>query len=94
MLIIYRNEGESFFLNEETRVLVCKIEGHRVKIGIEAPQSVRVRRDEHPPGVAPPDYRAAAKAWRDACTMLASGDYVTTDVVAALNAAEAMFNGE
>jgi carbon storage regulator len=49
MLVLSRREGEALILNTSDGEIVVSIEllqGRQVKVGIEAPQSVRVLRDE------------------------------------------------
>jgi carbon storage regulator len=49
MLVLSRREGEALFLNASDGEIVVSVEllyGSQVKIGIDAPQSVRVLRDE------------------------------------------------
>ena len=46
MLILSRKEGESIIINENITIVVTRIQGGRVRIGIEAPKDVPVRRQE------------------------------------------------
>jgi carbon storage regulator CsrA len=50
MLIIERKTDEAFWLHtdggHEARIIVTRIKGNRVRIGIEADMSVRVCREE------------------------------------------------
>lgn len=52
MLVLSRKPGESIRIGEDVIVTVSEIKGGRVRIGIEAPDSVRIRRDELRPAVA------------------------------------------
>ena len=49
MLVLSRKEGESIIINENITIVVARIQGGKVRIGIEAPKDVPVRRQElHP----------------------------------------------
>ena len=46
MLILARKVGERIRIADNIEVIVLGIQGDRIKIGIEAPKTVRVRRGE------------------------------------------------
>jgi carbon storage regulator len=46
MLVLTRRIGEVIVINEDIRVTVVSIHGNRVRIGITAPESVSVDREE------------------------------------------------
>lgn len=46
MLVLSRKVGEKVVLNNNIVVTVVEIQGHKVRIGIEAPQHVPVHREE------------------------------------------------
>lgn len=46
MLILTRNIGESFIINDETKILILGIKGNQARIGIDAPLHVSVNREE------------------------------------------------
>lgn len=48
MLVLSRKKGEKLRIGEDIVITVCKIEGNRVTIGIEAPRELRVVRGELP----------------------------------------------
>lgn len=48
MLVLTRRVGESIQINENVTVTVVEVNGGRIRLGIEAPQDVRVRRTELP----------------------------------------------
>jgi carbon storage regulator len=46
MLVLTRRIGEVIVINEDIRVTVVSINGNRVRLGISAPESVSVDREE------------------------------------------------
>ena len=46
MLVLSRREGESIVIDGDIRVTVLKTKGRITRLGIEAPQEVRIRRSE------------------------------------------------
>ena len=54
MLVLSRKEGEKIVLDENIVVEVIHIRGHRVRLGIEAPQSKRILRKEIAKRTLPP----------------------------------------
>jgi carbon storage regulator len=48
MLVLSRKENESIVINENTKIVVAKIQGSRVLLAIEAPKEVPVHRHEVP----------------------------------------------
>ena len=46
MLVITRKSGEAILIGKNIRIVIERIDRDRVKIGIDAPQEVRVLRDE------------------------------------------------
>jgi len=46
MLILTRRVGEAVVIGEEVTVTVLGVKGNQVRIGIDAPKSVSVHRDE------------------------------------------------
>jgi carbon storage regulator len=46
MLVLTRKLGESITIGDNIKLLVVDIEGNQVKIGIEAPRSIEVYREE------------------------------------------------
>lgn len=49
MLVLSRKPDEEIVIAGTVTVKVLRVQGHRVYIGIEAPQEVRIRRAEIPP---------------------------------------------
>ncbi len=46
MLVLSRKEGERIFIGESIVVTIVRIQGDRVRIGVEAPSDVPVMREE------------------------------------------------
>lgn len=46
MLVLSRNEGQRIRIDNRITVVVTRIRGNRVAIGIEAPSDVIIQRDE------------------------------------------------
>lgn len=46
MLVLTRKLDQGFTIGEDIRVVVCRIEGDQIRLGIEAPEGVTVLRDE------------------------------------------------
>ena len=59
MLVLSRKENQRIHLGDSIVLTIVRVNGDRVRVGIEAPAEVRVRRGELPP--APPATRAAAE---------------------------------
>ncbi len=49
MLVLSRKRGEAIIVGDNIRISIVEVQGNRVRLGIEAPSSVRVRREELPP---------------------------------------------
>jgi carbon storage regulator len=48
MLVLSRREGESIDVGD-AKIVVCRIRGDNVRIGIDAPETIPIRRGELPP---------------------------------------------
>lgn len=46
MLVLTRKTGESIMIGDEIELKIISVEGDQVKIGIDAPRSVKVYRSE------------------------------------------------
>ena len=46
MLVLTRRAGESIVIGDDVRVVVLDVRGETVRLGIEAPRSVQVHREE------------------------------------------------
>jgi carbon storage regulator len=51
MLVLSRKPGQTIHLGSDIAIKVVRVKGNQVRIGVEAPQDVRVRRGELPPPV-------------------------------------------
>lgn len=49
MLILVRKPQEAIYINDNIKVMVLGTKGEQVRIGIEAPREVNIRREEIPP---------------------------------------------
>ncbi len=58
MLVLTRRAGQAIRIGEDIEVTVVEVRGDQVRLGIRAPESVRVSRSEAAPaspGVSPED---------------------------------------
>jgi carbon storage regulator len=46
VLILTRRPGESIFIGDDIDVTICAVNGSQVKIGINAPATVKILREE------------------------------------------------
>ncbi len=46
MLVLTRQKNESIILGEDIRITIIDIEGDRVRVGIEAPKTLKIMRAE------------------------------------------------
>ena len=46
MLVINRNQTETFHVGDDIRITVLRVHGKKARIGIEAPADVAIVRDE------------------------------------------------
>ena len=46
MLVLTRKKGESLIIGDNTELYIMEVTGDSVKIGIEAPKSVKILRSE------------------------------------------------
>lgn len=46
MLILTRSPGETIKIGDEIAFTIMGVKGHQVRVGIEAPQDVRIDREE------------------------------------------------
>lgn len=46
MLVISRRQGESVWIGDKIKIVICTMRGKRVSLGIAAPKHVSVVRDE------------------------------------------------
>lgn len=53
MLVLTRKAGEAIFIGEDVKIVIVQIKGGQVQIGIEAPKTVHIKREEITNGQAP-----------------------------------------
>ena len=46
MLILTRKPGESVYIGDDVKVTLMEIKGNQVRVGVDAPPSVRIYREE------------------------------------------------
>ena len=46
MLVLSRREQQSIWIGDEIQIMICRVAGRRVTIGIEAPPDQSIRRGE------------------------------------------------
>jgi carbon storage regulator len=46
MLILSRREGEALIIDNDVKIKILAIKGNQVSVGIEAPESVTIHREE------------------------------------------------
>lgn len=54
MLVLTRREGQRIYIGEEVTVTIVKVRGEKVRLGISAPRSIRVDRQEVRMGMTVP----------------------------------------
>ena len=59
MLVLTRKIGESIIINDDIEVKVLEVDGGSVRLGIEAPQKVRVFRKEIQDAIREENIKAA-----------------------------------
>ncbi|OGQ36624.1 MAG: carbon storage regulator [Deltaproteobacteria bacterium RIFCSPHIGHO2_12_FULL_43_9] len=50
MLVLTRKCGQSIIINDEIKIMVVQVKGKQVRIGIQAPMSSKIFREEIYPG--------------------------------------------
>jgi carbon storage regulator len=66
MLILTRRVGEAILMDGDVRVVVLDIDGQGVRLGIEAPPSVGILREEVVKRIAEENIRAGAEVDKEA----------------------------
>jgi carbon storage regulator len=82
MLVLTRRAGESVRIGDDVTVTVLDVRGEVVRVGIQAPRSVAVHRDEIYRALRHANQQAAASA-----TRATTGSAVEDDPVARLSSA-------
>jgi carbon storage regulator len=66
MLVLSRKVHEKILIGEDVVILIVRLEGNQVRLGISAPKEVRVIRSE----IASRTHRDRPRSWADATTQL------------------------
>jgi carbon storage regulator len=53
MLVLTRQQNQRIIIGDDIVITLVQIQGSKVRIGIEAPQEVDIRREELPPRIKP-----------------------------------------
>ncbi len=64
MLVLSRKVGEAIYVDDKIRIVVTAIQGNSVRLGIEAPREIPIRRAELTVETNPIGYTATGS---DAC---------------------------
>lgn len=62
MLVLTRRRNGQIFIGEDIVITVVSVERGNVRIGIEAPENVRILRDDVSRGYKPPKHRTMDEA--------------------------------
>ena len=62
MLVLARKVGQSIVINDNIQILVIEVRGDQVRLGIEAPRSIPVHREELLEQIRAENARAAGEA--------------------------------
>lgn len=83
MLILKRKAGEGIDVGENVRIVLKEISGGHVKIGVEAPASIRVKRSEIAVSIREENVRAVRSL------VAGGGDLKRLDGIACVSGSEA-----
>lgn len=50
MLVLTRKSGQSIIVNDEIKIMIVQVKGKQVRVGIDAPSSSKIFREEIYPG--------------------------------------------
>lgn len=77
MLVLTRKPGQSVYIGDDIKVTLMEIRGNQIRVGVDAPSSVRIYREEiylqimeenrsaaEQAAHAPSDLTAVASAWK------------------------------
>ncbi len=73
MLVLSRREGEGIVIGDNVVIRIVEIRGDHVRLGIEAPRSVVIHREEIAAEIREENARAAASAAVDLSRLPGSG---------------------
>jgi carbon storage regulator len=69
MLILSRRVGESVIIGEDISITVLRVKGNQVRLGVNAPKSIAVQREEISERIKPEVVGAAGMPADDAAKM-------------------------
>lgn len=46
MLVLTRKAGEAIYIGNDIKIVIVQIKGHQVQVGIEAPKTIHIKREE------------------------------------------------
>lgn len=46
MLILTRKPGESLYIGDDIKITIVELKGHQIRVGIDAPEELRIYREE------------------------------------------------
>lgn len=69
MLVLSRKLGEQVMIGDNVCVTVVAIRGHRVRLGVSAPEEVSIRREEVPRS---PKNQTMPRRQPDSCAVIAA----------------------
>ncbi len=73
MLVLTRKIGESIQINDDIRLTILSVQGQNVKVGVKAPKSVIIHREEIYEKIVEENKRAAQVNLQDAEKLLQLG---------------------
>lgn len=74
MLLLTRKLGENIRIGDDVKITIVEVRGNHVKLGIEAPASVKVHREEIYERIQQENRRAQAAQGEDAESSPSPGD--------------------
>jgi carbon storage regulator len=80
MLVLSRKVGQKIVLGDQVTITINRISGHRVSIGIVAPEGMRVIRSELKPHDKRPNSEEATGGFSNPVALPKMGEIEATDV--------------
>ena len=73
MLILSRRVGESVLIGDDVTITVLRVKGNQVRLGVNAPKSVSVQREEMSERIAPEIAAAASESGAESDQLASRG---------------------